>query len=92
MRIVWDEPKRQANIDKHGLDFRQIEDEFHWDTALIVPARPSRIGRERAIFVGEMSEERVVVIVACPLGNEALSIVSLRSASERERMLYAGSR
>jgi uncharacterized protein len=90
MRIVWDEPKRRANIDKHGLDFRQIEDEFDCDRALIVAARPSRIGRERVIF-GEMSEERVV-IVASPLGNEALSIVSLRSASERERMLYAGSR
>ena len=92
MRIVWDEPKRRANIDKHGLDFRQIEDDFDWDTALMVPTKPSRTGRERVIFVGEISEKRVVVIIASPLGREALSIVSLRFASEKERVLYAGSR
>jgi hypothetical protein len=28
MQIVWDEPKSQANIDKHGLDFAQLTPEF----------------------------------------------------------------
>ena len=24
MKIIWDEPKRQANIEKHGLDFADV--------------------------------------------------------------------
>jgi len=28
MKIVWDEPKRLANIEKHGLDFAALDDEF----------------------------------------------------------------
>ena len=89
MRLVWDEPKRLANIDKHGLDFSQIDAEFDWDTAVVLPTRASRTGRERTIFVGQMLGKSVVVIVASPLGGEALSIISLRLASDRERTLYA---
>jgi uncharacterized DUF497 family protein len=91
MRIVWDEPKRRANIERHGLDCSRIDEEFDWDTALVIPTKPSRIGRKRMIFVGHVLETGVVVIVASPLVSEALSIVSLRLASEAERALYADS-
>ena len=91
MRIVWDDPKRLANLDKHGLDFSRIDAEFNWNAALVIPTKPSRTGRKRMIFVGEMLGEGVVVVVASPLGKEALSIVSLRRASETERALYAES-
>ncbi len=38
MIIVWDEPKRLANIDKHGLDFADLSLEF-FERALIRPAK-----------------------------------------------------
>ena len=28
MRIVWDEPKRLANLARHGMDFAMLEEEF----------------------------------------------------------------
>jgi uncharacterized DUF497 family protein len=28
MQIVWDEPKRLANLDKHGLDFADLNETF----------------------------------------------------------------
>jgi uncharacterized DUF497 family protein len=28
MKIVWDEPKRLANLDKHGLDFADLNETF----------------------------------------------------------------
>jgi uncharacterized protein (DUF4415 family) len=28
MKIVWDEPKRLANLDKHGLDFADLNEAF----------------------------------------------------------------
>jgi uncharacterized protein len=37
MRILWDEPKRLANLDKHGLDFADLDEAF-FDHALVVPS------------------------------------------------------
>jgi uncharacterized DUF497 family protein len=88
MKIVWDEPKRLANLDKHGLDFRGFEEGFSWETCLVFPARPSQTGRARHQMIGELKGELVVVAVVSPLGFEALSVVSLRPASGKERRLY----
>lgn len=41
MKIVWDERKRLANIDKHGFDFDELTAMFFRD-AVIVPARGER--------------------------------------------------
>jgi len=38
MRIVWDEPKRLANIAKHGIDFSMISETF-FATALVRPGK-----------------------------------------------------
>lgn len=37
MNIVWDEPKRLANLDKHGLDFADLNEIF-FDNALVIPS------------------------------------------------------
>ncbi|MCJ2105103.1 BrnT family toxin [Methylobacterium sp. E-041] len=86
MTTTWDEPKRRANLAKHGYDF---DASFDGETALIRPTRPSRTGRARYMLIGDWNGERVVVVVASPLGNEALSLVSLRTADPREREAYA---
>jgi len=31
MKIVWDEPRRLANLDKHGLDFADLDELFFAD-------------------------------------------------------------
>jgi uncharacterized protein len=36
VKIVWDEPKRLANLDKHGLDFADLNETF-FDNALVLP-------------------------------------------------------
>ncbi len=87
MKIVWDEPKRLANLDKHGLDFREFEDGFSWEACLVFPARPSRTGRARHQMIGALNGKLVVAVVS-PLGSEALSLVSLRPVSAKERRLY----
>ena len=79
MRFVWDEPKRLSNKAKHGLDFADVESGFDWVNASIMPTQD---GRFKA--VGRLNGKKVVVIFAA-LGTEALSIISLRPASHRER-------
>jgi uncharacterized DUF497 family protein len=79
MIIVWDEPKRLANLAKHGIDFADIEEEFFLD-AVVGPAR-----RGRYFAIGEL--DGVIVVIFATLGEEAISIISARPASRNERRL-----
>jgi len=82
MKIVWDEPKRLANLDKHGLDFADLDETF-FDSALVLPSRQKRwhgIGK---------NVRGVIVVVFVVLGKEAISLISMRPASKNERKLYA---
>ncbi len=82
MKIVYDPPKRMTNLDKHGLDFADLEDGTFFETALVIP---SRDGRFKA--VGWLGDVLVIVVVFKPLGTEALSVISMRPASIKERKL-----
>jgi uncharacterized protein len=46
MKIVWDEVKRQANLQKHGFDFADVG-ELDWDRAVVDLARIDADGRRR---------------------------------------------
>ena len=85
MFIVWDEPKRLANLDKHGLDFADLEEGFDFDAALAIEALPSRSGRRRVLLIGALFDRLVIAIIVSPLGSEAQSVVSMRVASPKER-------
>jgi uncharacterized DUF497 family protein len=41
LKIVWDEPKRLANLAKHGLDFADLNETF-FDKALVLPSHNKR--------------------------------------------------
>jgi uncharacterized protein len=79
MLIVWDEPKRRANLDKHGLDFADIGPEFFL-SARVGPARDGRW-----VAIGE--HRGVTVVIFATLGSEAISIISARPASAKEKRL-----
>jgi uncharacterized DUF497 family protein len=79
--IVWDEPKRLANLDKHGMDFAELTEEF-FEEAIVYPGTA-----ERVVAVGRISAQIVTTVVFRPLGSEAISVISMRPASKRERAL-----
>lgn len=76
--IVWDEPKRQTNLAKHGLDFADLDGGFFL-SSLVVPAKD---GRHKAI--GRLSNGIIAVVFAV-LGTEGISVISMRPASRSER-------
>ena len=80
MRIVWDEPKRLTNLHKRRLDFASLPLEFFADAMVV----PTRLGRFKAVwwFDGEPT-----TVIFKPLGTEALSVISMRYASRKERKL-----
>lgn len=82
MKILWDEPKRLANIKKHGLDFADLNETF-FDDALVLPSYNKRwrgIGKDI---------RGVIAVVFVTLGTEAVSVISMRPADRYERELYA---
>lgn len=81
MKITWDEPKRIANLEKHGLDFADLDDEFFL-SSIIGPAKSSRykaLGRTAG---------GIVAVIFVTLGSEAVSIISMRPAGRNERRLF----
>ena len=78
MKIVWDETKRQANIEKHGLDFALLSQDFFLDAII----RPVKLGRYSAM--GRLNDGTITVIFL-RLGVEGLSVISMRPASRKER-------
>ena len=78
MKILWDEPKRRANIDKHGLDFADLTLEFFIHSVII----PAKLGRYLAI--GRISTHTIAVVFVT-LGREAVSVMSMRPASRSEK-------
>ncbi len=82
MKIVWDPPKRLANIVKHdGLDFATLTEEF-FANALVISAKS---GRYQAIG---KNTEGVICVVFVVLGLEGISVISMRPASRKERKLF----
>lgn len=80
MKITWDETKRLANIDKHGLDFAELDTDFFLSAIL----RPAKLGRFMAI--GRWLDGAITVIFA-RRGLEAISVISMRPAHKAERKL-----
>ncbi|MGE7371235.1 BrnT family toxin [Neorhizobium sp. NPDC001467] len=80
MRIVWDERKRIANIEKHDLDFDDLSEEFFL-SAVTVPAKH---GRQKAI--GRL-HNGVIAAIFLTLGLQGLSVISMRPARRDERKL-----
>jgi uncharacterized DUF497 family protein len=83
MRFVWDEPKRLANIARHGMDFADLDQAF-FEGSVIVPAKSGRL-----IAVGR-HHGGIILVVFVVLGAEGLSVVSMRPASRKERRLIDG--
>ena len=81
--IVWDEPKRRANIAKHGMDFADLTLEF------FLSANIEQARHDRSIAIGKLSDGTIAVIFT-ELGSEALSVISMRPASKKERKCYEG--
>jgi uncharacterized DUF497 family protein len=81
VRILWDEPKRRTTLSARGLDFAALDIAF-FERATIAPARHGRY-RATGGFGGT-----IIVVIFARLGAEAVSVVSMRPASRRERKAH----
>jgi uncharacterized protein len=80
MKIVWAEPKRLSNLDKHGLDFADLTLEFFVGAKI----EPTKSDRFKAL---SLNDGQAIAVIFSPRGKEGVSVVSMRRASRNERRL-----
>ena len=83
MDYEWDGPKRQSNLEKHGVDFDAIH-RFQWETS--VRRTNTRRGELRFVAYGYIGERIHAVIYTVRDGKTR--VISLRKANARERREY----
>jgi len=81
MHITFDAAKNETNKAKHGFDFADLTVEF-FATARFFPGNVAG----RLMAIGEF-QGRVMTVIVAPLGTEGVAVISMRSASRKERSL-----
>ena len=84
-RYEWDETKRRINLEKHGVDFSDVE-RFEWGDAVIISN--DRHGEVRFVAYGYINN-RLHVVVYTIKTNITRRVISIRKANPREMRTYA---
>jgi uncharacterized DUF497 family protein len=82
--LTWDEPKRQKNLRKHGLDFTGCDAVF--DHPTLTTEDNAAFDEQRIRLLGWL-DGRVVHLTYTERG-ETLHVISLREATRHEARLY----
>jgi len=85
MWYEWSEAKRRSNIQKHGIDFIEIESLFAVTTVTALDDRFDH-GEPRFTTLGLLNGR--VVVVAHTETKKVIRIVSVRKATKNERTIY----
>ncbi|MGA7381386.1 MAG: BrnT family toxin [Terriglobales bacterium] len=84
MLFEWDESKRQANLAKHGIDFRDAIRVFDGP---VFESMNRRRGEERMVAIGSI--EGVEIVLVYVMRGKQRRIISARRAHRNERQDYA---
>lgn len=85
MKFEWDEAKRQANIEKHGIDFADLGPLFDGETVIILDDRFD-YGEYRFITLGLLNG--IVLVVVHTETDEVIRVFSARKATKYEEKSY----
>ena len=85
MRFIWDEPKRQANLNKHGVDFIDAERVFAGPTFTFEDDRED-YGEQRWVTLGRLGVQ--VVVIVHTETEEEIRVISMREADNHEQLLF----
>ncbi len=80
--ILWDETKREANLDKHGLDFTDAV--MVLDSPYRLEIESVRGGEQRTQSFASVFDAQAVLTVVHVAREDTLRGVSFRPASEEE--------
>ena len=85
MRFIWHEPKRQANLKNHGVDFADAERVCAGPTFTFEDDRED-YSEQRWVTLGLLGM-KVIVIVHTETAEE-IRVISMREADKDEQLLF----
>lgn len=89
MTIIWDENKRQVNLQKHGLDFADAKQVFAGHVIAFEDTRYD-YGEDRWIVIGLLHV--LVIVIVCTENGMETRIISMRKATKNEQKTYYSKR
>jgi uncharacterized DUF497 family protein len=84
MLFEWDESKRQTNLAKHHIDFRDAQRIFE---SAVFEKSETRQGEDRIVAIGLI--EGIEIVVVYTIRGKLRRIISARRAHRDERQEYA---
>jgi uncharacterized protein len=84
--IVWDETKREINLRKHGLDFRDAS--LVYDNLTKMTFSSPRAGEERLLDVAIVDVVGRFLTLLYVHRGEEIRVISFRPSSRAERRRY----
>ena len=84
MLFEWDERRRQANLAKHHIDFRDAKVVFDGP---VFETMVGRLSENRVVAIGSIKGIEIVVVYV--MRGERRRIISARRAHRNERQDYA---
>jgi uncharacterized DUF497 family protein len=85
MKFEWDENKRRANIENHGIDFVGVSELFESETYSVIDERFD-YGETRYYTTGFLNGE--VLAVSHTEEDEVIRLISVRKANKNEEETY----
>lgn len=82
----WDEVKRTASLEKHGVDFAAMAG-FDWETAIVIRDTRKHYGEARLRAAGLIDGRLHMAVFTWRNGN--IRMISLRKANAREQRQWA---
>jgi len=88
MILVWDEAKRQANLKKHRMDFKDAERVFDSVTFTFEDNRFD-YGEQHFITIGLLNDQFIIIAHAEDVDdNDLTRVISMRKATKYEQKLF----
>ena len=87
MAFDWDENKRLANIEKHGIDF--VDAKEIWE-GQVLETRSDQVGHEETRYIALGVMQGHVIAVIYTWRRRQRRIISARKARRREKAIYEG--
>jgi len=85
----WDDEKNIANINKHGVSFREASTVFKDANAIVLYDYAHSQDEERFVVIGYSTEMRLLYVCHCYRESETVvRIISARKAGKYEELLY----
>ena len=87
MKFTWDPAKAAANLEKHGVDFREAATVFDDPLSTTFPDADHSEGEQRFLILGMSALGRILVVLHTDT-SDAIRIISARTTTRRERRFY----